>query len=232
MAIKNNNLAEEAIKDSNGMFYHLNDLDSKKQERPKVEEEPIEEKPKEENKIVSVSEFVNYDSTFNESAFLTKANNMFVKFLTNIMMDRLPEIKHFVSDEVYAYGERILNNAKEQGHRQMYDELNVYDSRISSIEVTEDYFIINLYLQSRYMEYIISLDDGNYISGNNTSRIEVNYDITLKKKRATKNRDIVRKCPTCGGSIDVNSSGKCEYCGTIYNQEDYDWVITSLEKLN
>ena len=41
---------------------------------------------------------------------------------------------------------------------------------------------------------------------------------------------IVRKCPTCGASMNINNSGECEYCHSIYNQEDYDWVLTKLEK--
>ena len=115
----------------------------------------------------------------------------------------------------------------------MYDELNVKSTTIKDIQVTDNEFIIKVYLQSRYMDYIISLKDGSYVSGNNTSRKQVDYYITLTKKRVTKSQDIVRKCPGCGATINVNASGKCEYCGSIYNQEDYDWVITSLEqKLN
>jgi len=229
MAMKENNkLFNENVKDSNGLFYHL-DEDEKKKKIEKLEKEVEPSSPKE----MTIDEFKEYDPSFNESMFITKVNNMFVKFLTNIMMDRLPEVKHFVNDEVYAYGESIVKAAKDNGNRQMYDELNVKDTKIKEYQVTDDELIIRVCLQSRYMDYIISLDDGSYVSGNNSSRKQVDYDITLTKKRVTKNQDIVRKCPGCGASIDVNASGKCEYCGTIYNQEDYDWVITSLmEKLN
>ena len=34
---------------------------------------------------------------------------------------------------------------------------------------------------------------------------------------------------SCGASIDVNANGKCPYCGTIYNLEDKDWVLTFIE---
>lgn len=228
MAMKENNrLFNENIKDANGLFYHL-DEDEKKHKVAKPEKK-VETS---ERKEMTLDEFKKLDSTFNESMFITKVNNMFVKFFTNIMMDRLPEVKHFVSDKVYEYGESIINAVKSKGWRQMYDELNVKNTKITSYQVTDDNYIIHVLLQSRYMDYIISLDDGDYVSGNNTSRIQVDYDLTLTKKRVTKNQDIVRKCPGCGATINVNSSGKCEYCGSIYNQEDYDWVITSLEKLN
>lgn len=225
---KNKELYEENIKDSSGLYYHLDD------DSIKVRKEPVEE-PKVESKepnTITIEELKKLDPSFNESMFITKVNNMFVKFLTDIMMDRLPEVNHFVGDSVYAWGEEIINNLKKDGNRQMYDELNVKDTKIKSYEVNDNEFVIKVYLQSRYMDYIISLDDGDYVSGNNSSRIQVDYNLTLTKKRVTKNQDIVRKCPSCGAPLNINNSGECEYCGSIYNQEDYDWVITNLEKLN
>jgi len=233
MAKHNNDLFVEKIKDSTGMYYHL-DEDGKKKEPAK--DNLIQQKPEKSNdtypKEISKEELAELDPTFNESMFITKVNNMFVKFFTCVMMDRLPEVNHFVDDNVYEFGNMLINAVKSKGHRQMYDELNVKNTTIKKITLYEDSYIVNVYLQSRYLDYIISLDDGNYVSGNNTTRKEVDYNIILTKKRVTKNQDIVRKCPGCGATINVNSSGKCDYCGSIYNQEDYDWVIASLEKLN
>jgi len=179
---------------------------------------------------MTLEEYEKYDVGFNKSMFLTKVNNMFIKYFTNIMLDKLDEVNHFVSDEVYQNGLNIINNAKKNGHRQMYDELNIKETTITDYIVHDDVYIIKVYLQSRYLNYIISLDDGNYVSGNNQSRIQVNYNLVLEKRRNALNQGVVRKCPSCGAPISVNTSGKCEYCDSIYNQEDYDWVITSLEK--
>ncbi len=229
MAIKENNkLFEENIKDSAGRYYHLDEDDVKKAKEKEVQPKEEETYPRD----ITKEELAKLDPSFNESMFITKVNNMFVKFLTNIMMDRLPEVKHFVQDNVYEFGNMIINAAKQNGNRQMYDELNVKNTTIKNIQLYEDSYVVNVHLQYRYMDYIISLDDGSYVSGNNSSRKEVGYNIILTKKRVTNNQDIVRKCPNCGASINVNASGKCEYCGSIYNLEDYDWVIASLEKLN
>ena len=56
--------------------------------------------------------------------------------------------------------------------------------------------------------------------------------LTFVKKATAQKQGVVRKCPTCGAPLSVNTSGKCEYCGSIYNQEDYDWVLNELEVLN
>ena len=178
---------------------------------------------------MTVEEFGYVDKTFNESMFITKANNIFVKLLTAIMMDKLDEVDHFIGDSVMDYAKGIINNVKDKNQRQMYDELNVKESKISSINELDDVYEIKVYLQSRYMNYIISLDSGDVISGNDQSRIQVDYMLTFIKRKDADTQGIVRKCPGCGATLNVNDSGKCNYCGSIYNQEDYDWILSELK---
>jgi hypothetical protein len=161
--------------------------------------------------------------------FLTKVNNIFIKLFTAIMMDKLKEIDHFVGDDVYAYANDIVANVKNNGCRQMYDELNVKDSKIIDVIVNDGVYQIKVFLQSRYMDYIINLSNDNVISGNDSSRIEVNYNLTFTKKINAKDAKSIRRCPSCNAPLSVNTSGLCEYCGSIYNQEEYDWVLTKLE---
>ena len=77
------------------------------------------------------------------------------------------------------------------------------------------------------MDYFID-SDGNYVSGINDHRIEKLNRLTFMKKIDGRNAGIVRKCPACGSSIDVNNNGKCNYCGAIYNNEDYDYVLSNI----
>ncbi len=176
-----------------------------------------------------VNEFVNIDNTFNEAMFLTKVNNIFIKFFSCIMSDKLSTVDHFISDNVYNYGENIISKVRDKNCRQMYDELNVKNSRINNIEVTDNEYIIDVYLEARYMDYIIDLNTGNVVSGNDSSRIEVDYNLRFVKKISSLEQGIARKCPACGAPMNVNKSGKCDYCGSIYNQEDYDFVLDDIK---
>ena len=54
---------------------------------------------------------------FNEPLFMSKADNIFIKFFTAIMLDELKTVDHFVSDDVYEYGESIINYNKEHGYQ-------------------------------------------------------------------------------------------------------------------
>ena len=39
---------------------------------------------------------------------------------------------------------------------------------------------------------------------------------------------MAKVCPGCGAPVNVNSNGVCEYCGTVYNTEDYDWILIDI----
>ena len=114
----------------------------------------------------------------------------------------------------------------------MYDELNVKTNNIKNIEVRDNEAIIKVEITSRYIEYFVSKDTGNYISGNNNRRIEkINY-LVFKKTIGNKYNNIARSCPGCGANINVNTNGKCDYCGAIFDAENYDWILNSIETTN
>ena len=170
-------------------------------------------------------------NNFNEAMFITKVNNIFIKYYSAIMLDELDTVKHFVSEQVYNEGKNIINNYKANGYRQMYDMLNVKDSKIRDIKENPDNFVITVYLESRYLDYQIDLDTGEFLSGNDKERIQVNYLLEFTRKKDTKEQSIARICPGCGNTIDVNNNGKCNYCGASYNQKDYDWVLTKITRI-
>ncbi len=174
---------------------------------------------------------MNYPEDFNESMFISKVNNIFVKLLSAIMQNNLASIDHFVSDEVMTNAQSIIDNTKKQGGIQIYDEINIVNTKIQSCNLIESVYYINVLLQSKYLDYIIDIDSKEKISGDDTQRKEVNYELIFAKKLEVKNQEIARKCPGCGAPISVNTSGLCAYCGAIYNTEDYDWVLKSIKKI-
>ena len=166
---------------------------------------------------------------FNEAMFKTKVDNIFVKLFTSIMKGDLSDVDHFISNEVKNKYMTYINELKSRNERQMYDELNVKDTKILSRKELEDKEVIEVEIISRYMDYIIDIDTGETIKGDDTRRIEKRNILVFEKNNDTKDIKLVRKCPGCGASISVNTSGKCDYCGTIYNLEDYDYILTDIQ---
>jgi len=167
---------------------------------------------------------------FNEAMFLSKVDNVFVKIFTAVMLDELDDVKHFMSEDIYLDLKNRNINLNNRGQRQMYDEINVKSSSISSMKEENNQYIIEVNLNARYMDYIIDLNSGEKIFGDDTKRIEVPYRLIFKKNISSCLQDAVRRCPGCGHPMDINNSGKCDYCGSIYNLEDYDFILNKIEK--
>ena len=165
---------------------------------------------------------------FNEAMFKTKVDNIFVKVHTSIMKQDLSEVSHFIGDKLEEELQNKINNLKSQNNRQIYDELNVKNTSIISRKINNDKEVIEVELISRYMDYIIDIDTGDLLSGDSSRRIERRNVLTFEKKIDTKDITLVRRCPGCGASISVNTSGKCDYCGATFNWEEYDYVLVSI----
>lgn len=165
---------------------------------------------------------------FNEAMFKTKVDNIFVKLYTCIMKGDLTDVKHFISEDLYNMFMNKINELSSLNQRQMYDEINVKNTSIISRNIIDNKEIIEVLIVSRYMDYIINLDTGDLVSGDDTRRIEKSNILKFEKKLDTKEAGFVRKCPGCGASINVNRTGKCEYCDTVFNLEDYDYILESI----
>ena len=75
---------------------------------------------------------------FNEAMFKTKIDNIFVKVYTSIMKQDLSEVSHFIGDILEEKLQNKINNLKNNNQRQMYDELNVKDTRVLSRNIIDD----------------------------------------------------------------------------------------------
>ena len=178
---------------------------------------------------MTIEELEKLDNTFNQANFISKCNNIFVKFFTAIMMDKLHEVDHFINDNVYQYGENIISPLRNKKYKQIYDELNVKNTTIQHISKDNNNYNIIVFLESRYMDYIID-QNGNTIEGNDTTRIQENYILTFTKRISATDQGIAKKCDSCGSPMNINATGICEFCGTTYKQEKHDWVLTNIEK--
>lgn len=172
-----------------------------------------------------IDNILKYDSDFTESSFKTFIDNVFIQIHLSITTKEIENIKHFVSSEIYTKIENKVNELSSKGLIQMYDETNVKETIIENVEILEDKINIKVKLISRYMDYLID-EDANFISGNNSSRIEKNNYLTFTKAINSKELGTVRKCPGCGVTLDINRSGKCEYCGSTFDLDKKGWVLT------
>ena len=175
-----------------------------------------------------MDELLKLDPTFSLSTFLTKADNIYVMLCTSIMTNNLNRVAHYISDELYDEKKSYLDKLNSENVIQMYDELNVKSTNVLNVEITDDKYIITVELISRYMDYKIDKTTRKYVSGNNTSRIEKVNKLVFTKKRTFTKLGTARSCPKCGANMDLNNTGVCKFCGSIFEQDDHDWILTKI----
>ena len=176
-----------------------------------------------------MDELIKLDPTFTESNFKTKVDNIFVMLHMALMTDNMKRVEHFISDDVSNIFKERLNTLNNNNERQMFDELNVKSTDIIDVEITDQKYIVTVRIVSRYMDYIVDKDSGSFKRGNNSSRVEKENILVFEKLRSAGTQGVVRFCPNCGHPMDVNKSGYCEFCHSTYNQEKYDYVLTSIK---
>lgn len=176
-----------------------------------------------------IKQITTMDPTFHEATFKSYVDNIFVKIYTAVMLDELDSVHHFMNDTVFETFSTRVQQLNQKNLRQMYDELNVKSTSIIDFQATDTNFIITVKLISRYLDYYLNKQTGDFVSGNTESRVEKTNILKFTKKRNFLTQGVVRKCPGCGASISVNTKGICDYCGTTYHLEDYDYILTEIK---
>lgn len=175
-----------------------------------------------------IEEIKKYDAFFLESKFKSFVDNVFIQIHLAIMARDIERVKHFVSNEIYQKLEQRVADLKSQGWIQMYDEINVKNTVLMDMNTSDSKIFIKVNLTSRYMDYIVD-ENMKYLEGNKDFRVEKENYLVFCKKIECLDNESIRRCFSCGHPMDVNQNGKCDYCGTIYDQENVGWVLVSFE---
>lgn len=160
-----------------------------------------------------------------------KFSNIFLKLLVGISSRDLKNIKHYLSDDIYARYQKVIDEDKNNNEIHCFDELNVKELYITKKDEDEKYDYIYVNLVSRYMDYFIDSNTLNYKRGINDHRIEKDHELIFRKLKSINEREIVIRCPGCGTSLDVNKTGVCPYCGETYSAELYDYILVEVTNL-
>ena len=152
-----------------------------------------------------------HDANFSESKFKSKVENYFVQIQLSMVTGKIEKIHHLVSDEIFEKIKDKVQKDIENNRIQMYDELNVANVQIVNIMEEDECFKIKVQVFSKSIDYYIDRKTKERLPGSCNYRTNKCTFVTFTKVKNAKELNALRKCPTCGANIDINSNGQCKY---------------------
>lgn len=144
----------------------------------------------------------------------------------------LQRIRPLVSDSLFNYLEYWIFAYRNQGLRNMLEEMAI--SRVQFVKLTRDrhYDAITLRFWASGRDYTVRAIDGERVSGSKSRKRSYSEYWTLIRGATV--RGAPREpgnCPSCGaGTERVNMAGTCGYCGAHLTRGEFDWVLSKIEQ--
>ena len=171
-------------------------------------------------------EFLEKDQDFNESVFLSKANNRIKNLYQSITLKQFDRTRAFISDALYEELDDKLRSYLEDKIYPFYDEINI-DSDIRSFDILGDFLVVTVQARIRYLKYFRSIETNEIVSGDDRNRVEVIHHAVFKKRVHTVSND--HRCFGCGSTILIENAGKCPVCGRKYDIESFDYLLDEFD---
>jgi predicted lipid-binding transport protein (Tim44 family) len=137
-------------------------------------------------------------------------------------------IRPYVTDTLYDTVRYWLARYREQGIREVLEDVTVLRLDIARIEHDAWFDAITMRIFAGMKEYQVN-KDGRILSGSKdkTRRFSEYWTLIRRSDRAHKQSANPSGCPNCGAPLDrISRFGVCEYCNSRIVGGDFDWVLS------
>lgn len=172
---------------------------------------------------------------FSYQQFKAKVENMLKSAfiaITNENPDRLVN----ASDELKKSVKLIIDSNKEQGKKEVYEDITIYQTEITKYTKIAGTCVITLQSAVGHLHYVTK--NGKVVSGSKEFREQCRYNTDIvyiqdvNKLTSDKLTSLGTNCPNCGAPITNLGSKFCEYCGTGVRVININvWTINKYQKL-
>lgn len=186
---------------------------------------------------LSLSKLKEADPQFSEAAMLSKAENLFTTMQLAWCEQDYEPVRPFLSNALYEQQAKQLEAKKARDEKNISSEIAVLQSKLESYSSDGHTEYLNVWLRVKMKDYVVRISDPSVIISGTPDRmyyLDFRWTFTRSAGAVTDAAtDAVKtgECPCCGANINMNQSGKCEYCGSVISTTEYDWVLSKIDGL-
>ncbi len=205
-----------------------------------VELNPYEILKQEQNKKKLLGEILSYDPNFDLNDFFAKT-----KFIGNTLVEswtkgNMEPVRHYVSAGVFQRLRIQLQLLEEVDElKNLTTEFKILDQKILHVEVFSDYLTIHIKLSCKAKDVSVSThlsdkEKNKLVSEAEEGTYEEVYSFSRRLSAKTQiGKDLIHNlCPSCGADSPFShTTTKCQYCGSIFNSGENDWVLSEITQV-
>ena len=114
---------------------------------------------------------------------------------------------------------------KKHKQKLVIKDIENVDSKIVDVDKDQHNTVIVLVQKVKMYDYTKDVTTNEIIDGNDKKKQEKAFKLVFVKDFGKGHN--VKKCPNCGANIKDASKVACDYCGTLFDDSNYDWYLAS-----
>ncbi|HAG68998.1 MAG TPA: hypothetical protein DCL38_03380 [Lachnospiraceae bacterium] len=191
---------------------------------------------KAEEELRSIKEYGELDPGFKESEFRERLSNLYVQLQEAWHERSLESIRPYLTDGFYNQSDRQLSEKRRNGVTPCIERISVMDVRLRGFYQESGLDHIVALLKTRIVDYEISDETGEVVSGSRNNEKFMEYEWELCRKSGIKTEKTSEKrsvsCPKCGAPLNINQTAECPYCGSVVTVVNEDWALNAIRGIS
>ena len=119
---------------------------------------------------------------------------------------------------------------KKHNKKLFIKDIEFVGSKISNVFKNQNVTKVSFVVKVKMFNYTKSLSTNEIVLGDSKKKMVQAFRLTFVKEFLRGHN--VKKCPNCGANVKESSRVDCQYCGTVFDNSNYDWYLESKVIIN
>ncbi len=183
----------------------------------------------------SLNQLRQKDSDFSEAAILSWSENLFTTMQLAWSDQDYEPVRPFLGNALFAEHEKQLQAKIERDEKNCRTEIAVLQKKLERYRDDGHNEYLDVWMRIKMRDSIIKRSNPEVvIQPAKTFYMDFRWQLVRTsgaKTEAESDGIKTGSCPNCGAPINMNQSGKCEYCDSVISTAEHDWVLNKIDAL-